>query len=151
MKTRGIRILDKKNRIVNVELSDIFEEIYDGDLLNWSILHLYTTGHLGEGRSIPEFEGQIAAAENGVFITWIDLNILSNKLWDIMDITLIGCKEKNLLRRFPTDQEMYEKCDIVIEKIDSSYWEVFSKDQDLIKRLAAKFKEIKFLEPDFER
>ena len=49
------------------------------------------------------------------------------------------------------DQERYETCDICIDMIDSSYWEIFSKDIALINRLAEKFKEIKFLETDFEK
>lgn len=55
------------------------------------------------------------------------------------------------MRRYESDQEMYETCDIVIEMVDSGYCEVFSKDKDLINRLAAKFKDIKFLESDFEK
>jgi hypothetical protein len=35
------------------ELPDILKEIQNGNLLNWSILYLYATGHLGEGKSIP--------------------------------------------------------------------------------------------------
>ena len=68
-----------------------------------------------------------------------------------MDITLIGCKNETLLHRYDEDQDMYETCDIVIEMFDSNFWEVFSKDESLIDRLAKKFKEIKFLEPDFEK
>ena len=40
---------------------------------------------------------------------------------------------------------MYETCDFVIEMVDSSYWEVFSKNEQLIDRLAAKFKDVQFL------
>ncbi|MGE5196633.1 MAG: hypothetical protein ACM3JI_04825 [Anaerolineae bacterium] len=149
--TKGIRILDKKARIVTVELSDILEEINNGDQFEWSLFYLQATGDLGKGKSIPEFEQQIIGSEKGFFITWKELNNLSQKFWDLMDITVIGCKDKNLLRRYKNDQEMYKTCDIVIEMIDSGYWEVFSKDEQLINRLAEKFKEIKFLEPDFEK
>ncbi|MBI5346279.1 MAG: hypothetical protein HZB76_03975 [Chlamydiae bacterium] len=151
MKSQGIRILDKNNRIVSVELPDILKEIQNGDLFHWSILFLEATGHLGEGRSIPIFEKQIYDSEKGLFITWNELNLLSGKFHQVIDIILIGCKDKNLLRRYDNDQEMYETCDIVIEMFDSCYWEVFSKDKDLINRLAAKFKDIKFLAPDFEK
>ena len=34
-----------------------------------------------------------------------------------------------------------EPCDITIDMMDSSYWEVFSKDEQLINRFASKFKE----------
>ena len=53
------------------------------------------------------------------------------------------------MRRYNNDQEMYETCDIVIEMVDCGYWEIFSKDEQLINRLAAKFKETQFLESDF--
>ena len=100
MEAKGIRILDKKNRVVCVELPGILEEIQNGNLFHWSILYLDASGHLGEGRSIPVFEKQIYDSEKGLFITWDDLNLLSKKFYQIIDITLIGCKNKNLLRRY---------------------------------------------------
>ena len=150
METKGIRISDG-DEVLEPTLSDILEVITDGHLFHWSILHLYASGDLGEGKSIPEFEKQIFDSEKGFFIDWNDLNRLSRKFYQIIDITLIGCRDKNLLCRYSNDIEMYKTCDIVIELIDSGYWEVFSKDQELINRLASKCKEIEFLEPDFKR
>jgi len=40
MEAKGIRILDKKNRVLNVTLFDILKEIHDGNLFHWSILFL---------------------------------------------------------------------------------------------------------------
>lgn len=151
MKVKGIRILDKKNRIVCVRLSDILKEIHNGNLLHWSILHFHASGHLGEGKSIPIFTQQINESDKGLFIKWDDLNLLANKLYEVIDILIAGCGDESLLIRYENDQEMYEASNIVIEMVDSGYWEVFSKDKDLINRLAAKFKETKFLEPDFEK
>lgn len=151
MKVKGIRILDKVKRVVSVELPDILEEIPNGNLFHWSILCLEAMGHLEEGKSIPVFEKQIGDSEKGLFIDWNDLNTLSKKFYQIIDITLIGCKDKNLLRRYKNDQEMYETCDMIIEMIDSSYWEIFSKDDQLINRLSKKFKDTEFLSPDFEK
>ncbi len=150
MTVKGLRILDKNGRVISVELPDILEEIPNGNLLHWSILCLEAMGHLGEGKSIVVFEKQINHSEKGLFIDWNDLNILAKKFYQVIDITLIGCEDKNLLRRYENDQEMYETCDIVIEMIDSGRWEVFSKNEQLISKLASKFKETKFLEPDFE-
>ncbi|NGX46643.1 MAG: hypothetical protein K1000chlam3_00003 [Chlamydiae bacterium] len=149
--SKGIRILDKKNRIVSVELQDILKEINYGGQLEWSILYLQTTGNLGEGRSMPVFEQQIIDAEKGLFITWKELNDLSQKFWDLMDIIIIGCKDRSSLRRYEKDQEMYETCDITIEMVDSGYWEVFAENEELINKFAKKFKEVEFLEADFEK
>lgn len=151
MKTLGVRILDKRNNVVSVELADILVEIQDGSLCYWSILYLQATGDLGEGKSIPVFEKQIHDSENGFFIDWIELKNLSKKFWDLMDITLLGCRNQNQLCRYPTEQEMYETCDYVIEMIDSSYWEVFSKDGEFIDRLSEKFNDVKHLNPDFRQ
>jgi hypothetical protein len=149
MKTKGIRILDKENNLVSVELPDILEKIPEGNLFSWSILYLEATGHLGEDKSIPVFEEQILKSEKGFYITWDDLKLLASKLWDVMDLVLIGCKDKNLLHRYENDQEMYETCDVVIEMFDSSYWEIFSKDDQLLLRLEKKFREVLNLTSDF--
>jgi hypothetical protein len=151
MKTRGVRILDLEDNCVSVSLPDILKEITSGDSFYWSILYLDAIGHLGEGKSMPAFEEQIIESRKGFFISWDELNLLSEKFRNLMDIILIGCKNKELLQRYENDVEMYETCDITIELFDSCYWEVFSKDESLIARLAKKFKDIKFLEPDFEK
>jgi|JI9StandDraft_1071089.scaffolds.fasta_scaffold19090_4 hypothetical protein len=150
MKSKGIRISDKKNNIVSVELPDILREIPDGNSLCWSILYLYATGGLGENQSIPALEEQIKNSERGLFISWNELNSLTRKFWDLMDITIIGCKDKSLLRRYANDVKMRETCDIVIEMIDSGYWEVFSKNEALINRLAKQYKKVEFLVAESE-
>jgi hypothetical protein len=151
MKAKGIRIPDKKNHIICVELCDILETIMDGNTFYWSILFLEVTGHLGENISVPVLEEQILEMERGLFITWEDLNSLASKIDQTIWITLIGCKDEKILQRYEEDQDMYETCDITIEMHDSCYWEVFSKDESLIARLAKKFKDTKFLEPDFQK
>ena len=146
MQAKGIRILDKKNGLVSVELPSIFSEIKNGDSLYWSILYSYATGDLGQGQSIPEYEQKIADFEKGSFISWGELNLLSKKLYDVMDFTLIGCYDQTFLKRYENECEMHDSCDIVIEMIDSSYWEVYSKNEKLIEKLAAKFKQVEFLD-----
>jgi hypothetical protein len=151
MKSTGIRILDKKDRLVTVELPDILKEIPNGESFKWSILYLEASGDLGEGKSILDLEKEANKSQNGLLIEWDAINTLAPKFFQIIDMILIGCKNENFLRRYETDQEMYETCDIVINMFDSSYWEIFSKDEQLINRLASKFKDVKFLESDFQK
>lgn len=147
MKAKVIRISDKKNGHVIVELPDILEEIQNGNLYYWSILYLYSSGDLGENRDIPTFEQQIYESENGFVIDWYDLELLAKKFYQIYDITLIGCKDPNLLHRYDNDAELYEACDIVIEMIDCNYWQIFSKKDDLINKIASKFKDTEIFIP----
>ena len=147
MKTKGIRVVDKENGHICVNLSDILKEISEGDSYFWSILYLYAFGYKGDMASKIS-EDKINKSERGVLITWKDLNFFSLQYDQFIDATIIGCKDQTILKRYP-EQEMYETCDIVIVMFDSSYWEIFSKDESLINRLANKFKEVELLESDF--
>ena len=151
MNSKGIRIPDKKNHVICVTLSNILDEINNGNSLYWSVLFLEASGDFEDAISTPLNEEQIRMSEKGLFLTWLDLNILSKKIDQTIWLTLIGCKNKNNACRYKEDQDMYETCDITIEMIDSWYWEVFSKDETLINRLAAKFENTKFLESNFEK
>ncbi|MBA3238254.1 MAG: hypothetical protein H0T62_07920 [Parachlamydiaceae bacterium] len=151
MKAKGIRILDKINRVVSVKLQDILKEISNGNLLYWSILHFYGSGVLKNEKSIEVLEEEANKSEKGFFLTWDDLNELANDLWEIEDMLVIGSKKQEKIIRHKIDQDMYESCDIVIEMFDSCYWEVFSSDEALINRLATKFKHTIFLKPNFEK
>ncbi len=149
MKTKGIRILDTIDRVVSVELLDILEEIPNGSQLHWSIQFIEATGDFGDEKLTSLSENQVREGEHGYDLTWKSLNKLAKKFDQVIDILIIGCRNMKLLVRYENDEEMYETCDIVIEMIDSSFWQVFSKDTSLIERLAAKFKKVEFLESDF--
>ena len=73
------------------------------------------------------------------------MNSLAKKFKQIVDIVLVGCINKDLIKRYDTDEEMYEACDSVIVMFDSSYWEVFTKDKSLIERWAKKFNKVEWL------
>lgn len=138
MEKKRIRIFDKKDGVTVVELPEILK-LFDGGLLNWSILYLVATGNLGEGISMPVFEEKIFQSPNGFFISWEDLQLLSLKFDQVIDITIIGCAERDLLRRYETDEEMFAACDIAIEMIDSFYGEIHSKEQKIISAFKEKF------------
>lgn len=58
---------------------------------------------------------------------------------------IIGSKDINNISRYKDDKEMYETCPIILRMFDSWFWEVFSKDEDLINRLSAKYKDAELL------
>ncbi len=150
MNARGIRIWDKEDGAVSVRLFDILEEIKNGNLLHWSLLDLYAMGEFEE-KSLSDLEDQITESEKGLFINWQELNLLSHKLELIIQIVIIGCYNQDLLHRYENPKEMYETCDVVIDLVDSNFWEVSSKDLDLISRLAKKFLKTEFLQSDYQK
>lgn len=150
MKTKGIRIPDKVDQNKRVHLSDILNEIPKGDSFKWSILNLEGMGKVEE-ITIQDLEKEVDDSPKGLFLKWESLKELTTKLPQIIDMVLIGAQDESNLKHYPDDQEMYETCDIVIVMFDSSYWEVFAKNESLIQSFASKFKGVKFLESDFQK
>ena len=142
MSVKGLRILDSEDMVVSIDLPQMLRLVDEGNLLHWAILYVEATGHLGEGLSILDFENSVNESFSGLRISWQRLGQLSHRFNQVIDITIIGCRDPNILRRYETDQEMYEACDTVIRMIDSSYWEIHSKDQNLIERCKARFKQV---------
>ncbi len=146
MKTIGIRILDGKDNVLEPTLSDILEEISDGQGLHWTILFLDGTPNPGQGSFLTNYESQINDSKNGLSIRWEDLVLLSRKFLKMFEATILGCKDVSLLRRYESEKEMYETCDVVIDLIDCAFWEVYSKNGKILNNLKKKFREIEPLE-----
>lgn len=141
MKTTGIRILDSKDHILNVTLGDILQEVKRNNAYLWSLLFLDGISSKNEGNRLKQFENEINSSENGVLIDWKELTHLSDRFYQMYETILLGSKDPQLLRRYQTEAQMYQSCDIVIELIDCAFWEVHSKDSEFINRLKRKFKE----------
>ncbi len=153
MRSKGIRISDGKpligGEMLAVSPIDILELIEGGDDLNWALLELDASGDLGQDKPIPLFESKIRESEKGLLISWEELYSTSKKFSQVIWITIIGCKEQASIKRYKTDLEMYESCDIVIQIIDGGCCEVFSKDHYFIDRLEENFKKTEILSPDW--
>lgn len=145
MKIYGIRIKDAENDIISVGLNDLLKIIQNGELFNWSVLWLEASGDLGDDKSIVALEQYIDKSANGLYISWKDLNLLANQFYQIIDLCIIGCKNKSLLKRYEDSEKMYEACDFVIEMIDGSFWEIHSKNLIYIDKLKQIFKNIEIL------
>ncbi len=150
METKGIRIFEKKNNIVKIKIQDILSSINNGSSLFWSVLYIYGSGSLKdgwstlrEGKTITAFEEKINKLETGLILNWDELLSLMNSYLQVWGVLIIGCKDFKSLHRYQSDQEMYESCDIVIELVDSYFWEVFSRESKLIIDLSEKFKFLK--------
>jgi len=52
---------------------------------------------------------------------------LSKKFYQTIDVTIIGCKNKNLLHRYDSDFEICNACEFVIEMIDGGLGNVFKR------------------------
>ncbi len=145
---KGIRILDKINGYVGVSLKDILEEVPNGNAFKWSVIYISGIGLLRSKRLL-DLEDELEFTPSGLIMDWNDLNELVEIEHNIEDLEVIGCSDATDLKHYNADQEMYESCDFTITFFDSSFWEVFSKDESFIAKLASKFKDVEFINSDF--
>lgn len=150
MNTKGIRISDLKEDKC-ISLSELLEDIPSGDQLNWALLWFDVTPKEKGGRKLTELQKKVQESNKGLLFTYKSLIELSSKIFQEIEVLIIGCKNKDNIRRYKDDQEMYETCDIVIEMIDGGFWEVFSKNINWIDQLAEKYKKVELLASDFQQ
>lgn len=148
MENRGIRISDTKNGKC-IPFLEILENIDDGNEFKWAALWLDVTPKKNEGKYIIDLERKINESENGLFFSFNELKELSNKFFQEIELTIIGSTLKENLHRYKEDRNMYEMCDVVIEMIDGGFWEIFSKNKNLISRLNEKYQNTEILTSDF--
>ena len=96
-------------------------------------------GNLGNNMPMPEFERQIAESPDGLLVTWNELCELSEKLKEVINVVIIGYKNRRDIQKHHNERELLSSCDIVIEAFDSSYWRVYAKDQAVIDRIEESF------------
>ena len=150
MKNKGIRISD----IIDgkcISLCELLLSIPDISSMNWSLLWLDAVSVKNEGEIIMKLQTKTNNSQDGLPCTFESLIEVSKKVFQEIEILIIGCKNKVYCHRYKDDQEMYETCDITIEMIDGGYWEIFSKNIDWINYLASRYTEVEFIDTDFQK
>lgn len=105
----------------------------------------------GKGNIVSEYKNKINKSNEGLQTNWDETFLIGNEFFQIFETIILGCKTQEFLHRYNNDLEMYQSCDIVIELIDCAFWQIFSKDSELIDRLNKKFKDVELLQPNFEK
>lgn len=141
-----IDIEDSENGLLTVTLTTLLNQIGPiGERLHWSIFYLYATGDLGEGQCIVELEEKVSNLEQGLILSWSELNELATKFDQMFDIIVVASADQNSITRCDNDKELYSKHLIVIELFDGAYWRIYAEDEDIVKNLETQFNETKYL------
>lgn len=141
-----VEIRDQQNGVLIVSLVKILNAVASlGQNLGWYILHLQATGDLGEERSLGKLMDRINQAQEAYQIDWSELVVLANHLDQVIDGVFVGCKDQKPFKKSCEDDELEERCELVIDAFDSSYWRVYAKNSEIIKNLCGVFSEAKLL------
>ena len=120
--------------ISTVNLSTILEMIGENESC-WSVLHIWAISKPNSKLDIFELEGK-TKADYGYQVDWQSLFSLSAQLDQINECTIIAVDSLELLPdRGLSLESLREICDVVIEAVDSTGWEISVKDISLSKKL----------------
>ena len=144
MSMKGIRISDVREGKC-IPLSELLTSVPDATSLHWGLLWLDASSVKGEGQNINDLGRQVNQSENGLILDFDFLFDIARKIYQEIDVLIIGCLDPRDLRRYKEDKEMYESCDVVLEMIDGGFWEVFSKNASWLEGLSRKYKNIEIL------
>ncbi len=140
-----VRIDGNDSKVLSVSLQDILKVLDDGHQLHWSILWIYAIGHLENNKNMLDFENEVNTSNKGMFLTWEELNKLSDDFEQLLEIILIGVNDVKDLKRYESNESMYSICKYTIELIDSSYWEIHSLNITALQKMQDRLPGVKFI------
>lgn len=116
-----------KDDILSIKLIDILHLVNNPKEIHWKICWI-------EGISIKGFDMLAFETEvkKGLKVSYDELIDLNKKIVQIYDLVLVGDREN-------TEGKNEKDCDYIIELIDSSFWEVTSKNEEFIDTLRQTF------------
>ncbi|MCD7899888.1 MAG: hypothetical protein LUH22_08430 [Bacteroides sp.] len=123
-------ILGKEDEIVN--LKTILKKINGGENFFWKILWINGSGNQEELGSVVELEQMINNSKLGIPCSWSELQLYASPSFDLEEMLIIGDSNEEVLHRYEDDELMKESCEFCIELIDTSHWEISTKNRDLI-------------------
>lgn len=79
MKKNGIRLSDVENNVLNIQISDILEEISTKDSYIWAVLFLDGNPKPGYEKFLIDYENKIKQSKNGTQIEYSKLISITDK------------------------------------------------------------------------
>ena len=139
-----IEIRDEEGGVLTANLHQLLEIVgKKGASLVWSILDIEAVGHEEKFQGdLPEMERQAAASPQGLIFKWEELVTLAESLSDVWNLLLVAAHSHESIPRLEYSATDFGHCEIVIECFDSTYWRVYARDDEIIRRLEQSFKDV---------
>lgn len=104
--------------------------------LQWSILDIWAISHQNSGLDMLSLEDK-TKVQFGYRLEWNELLEISRNIDQVNECTIVGFNtSKHMPSRDLSLRQLREICDIVIESVDSTKWEISIRDDDLRQKLA---------------
>jgi hypothetical protein len=129
---------------LSVGLNELLKVIYNyGKELKWSLYELDATVKPGGIQGYLEIVQNIDGSPKGYSIPWEKLMYISERLEQVINITLVGVRSDKDLLTYATPESWRRQFPICIEIIDGEYWEVYSESEECVYKLESTYKDTK--------
>ena len=133
---QNMYILNNQDRSILEKVILYYSKITSSS--KWAILYLHAFGNLTKNTML-EFEDEVNNRKNPEILSHSKLTEILNQIEVINEILIIADHNTQKIRRFSSDNDMYNECDLTIELCDSTYWQVSSNNTDLLDFLKKEF------------
>lgn len=130
-----IILKSKNNNLLTITLHDILSQINNIEEYVWKLVLLEGVSNKMD---ILVLEHLINKSPSGIFIRTNDLLKISTLFDQITEIILIGDNNIGKMQRLEYNDSMQNQYEYYIELIDSSYWEVTSKNRNFLNNIKLK-------------
>lgn len=131
-----IRLYGNNNNVLSINLIDILSKIKNIDEYYWKLIWLEGVSYKID---ILTLENEVNKSSDGLLVNSSELLAMSSSFYQLIELILIGNKTIDSLHKLEDDSVMKKNNDFFIELIDSSYWEITSKDNSFIEALEKTF------------
>ncbi len=149
MQSSGVRIFENAREGVTLNLKEILSLVDKGDSYSWTLFALEATLSINASQEGQRIYEAITNSENGCNLTWSELNIFSQNVFQVMDGYFLATWNHEALQiHFEEfdELEIIKKCNIAIIMNDSYYWDIYTKDQNFYNKIIKNLKIDKHLE-----
>lgn len=144
---KGIKINGDDEDVLSVRLENILNCIQNRrSEVFWGVLWVYVTIKQGVNCNVLEFEEGVNKSEHGKLFSLDKILRLSGKIDQAIELLVIGDTNIENITKYKSDELMRENCEYIIELVDSSFWLVYTKDDDFIQNIFQELPGVKYNE-----
>jgi hypothetical protein len=92
-----------------------------------------------------ELERTANESPTGLILSWAQLREYAQGLKEIVNGTFIAYAEGVLVPHFHLGMDIYAPSELVIEAVDTTYWQVYARDEQLLRRIQGTFRRVEVL------
>lgn len=125
-----------------IQLADLLEHV-SVRTLDWAILQMWAVA-LDSETDVVSLEQRAAESPTGLALSGEQLRHLAAGLLQMIDGVVAGYRGRPPSR---SDADLRSSAEIILEAVDSAFWRIYARDQDIIDRMRRAYVDVRDVIP----